>query len=59
MQDLLKIVELSIQIYTKCHHNLIFEHFNFNVSLTPSYYRKIWGYKNVEINFTQNSCFSI
>ena len=34
----------------RCHHQMIFAEINFKVFLPPSYKRKIWDYKNADVN---------
>ena len=46
------------KLYETCHHNIIYGTLNFNISLPPPYFRKIWNDKNVNIGCIQKPVYN-
>ena len=45
----------KLSIYEKCHHNIIYETFSFDIPLPSSYYGHVWGYKHANTESVQKS----
>ena len=46
---------IELSIYEKCHLNITYGNLDFNVLLSPPYYREIWDYKNADTESIQKT----
>ena len=56
--NLMKNHGVEQSLYETCHHNIVYGTLNFNIPLPPLYFRKIWDYKNANIECIQKSIYN-